>query len=92
MMDKIMLTCKEMSWLSSKELDTNLPILTKVQMKMHVTMCKTCYLYRKQLKKIHSIIEKIAPDYNAVAIEDDSEALSERSKERIKEFLKRNKS
>lgn len=87
MMDKIMLTCREMSWLSSKELDTRLPLLTKIQMKMHVTMCKTCYRYRKQLNRIHSIIQKIAPDYNTIAIQEESETLSDSSKERIKEFL-----
>lgn len=87
-MDKIMLTCREVSWLSSKELDTRLPFLTRVQIKMHVTMCKTCYRYRKQLTAIRSMVGKVAPAYDALIIHEKSENLPEESRERIKKFLK----
>ena len=85
MMNKIMLTCKDLAWLSSQELDTNLPFMTRLKMKMHITMCKTCYFYRDQLKMIHALIRKIAPDFDSIA--DESVSLSNESKERIKKYI-----
>jgi hypothetical protein len=89
MMEKTMLTCKEISWLSSKTLDVKLPLIKRIQMAMHITLCKACYRYRSQLKTLHLMVKKSAPYFDDIdACE--TGTLSSESKERIKNFLQQN--
>jgi len=54
-----MLTCKEISELASKSLDTSIPWLKCGEMKLHLMMCKTCHQYVKQIKFIQNAISGI---------------------------------
>jgi len=45
-----MYKCKEIIELTSKEMDTSLPWMTRMEMKLHFLMCKTCSRYAKQLQ------------------------------------------
>lgn len=88
MLTKVLLTCREIALLSSKEFDTQLPLGLRIRMRVHSVMCKACFRYRKQLRIIHSFINKIAPDYDTASSFMASDHLSDSSKERIKAFLK----
>ncbi len=76
-----MLTCKQITELSSKKLDTSLPWHTHIQIKVHLLICKTCAKYEKQMKFIDEISKKIDFHYQGYA-------LSKEAKKRIKENLK----
>ncbi len=45
-----MYKCKEIIELTSKEMDISLPWVTRMEMKLHFLMCKTCSRYAKQLQ------------------------------------------
>jgi len=45
-----MYKCKEIIELASKEMDTSLPWITRMEMKLHFLMCKTCSRYARQLQ------------------------------------------
>lgn len=84
-----MLTCRDFSWLMSKELDTKLSFSTRIRVRVHMVLCRACYRYRKQLELIHSVVQKFAPEYDTLATPEESAGLPEESKERIKSFLKK---
>jgi hypothetical protein len=44
-----MLTCKEVTALVSESLDRRLPIRQRLAMRLHLTMCKLCSRYKRQL-------------------------------------------
>ncbi len=91
MLTKLLLTCREVALLSSREFEVRLPRGLRMRMKVHGVMCKSCYRYRKQLRIIHSLIQKIAPGYNEIHPFVASERLSEESRERIKSLLKKHR-
>ena len=47
-----MRNCKQIIELSSQKLETQLPLLTGLEMKFHLLMCKTCRRYGRQLSVI----------------------------------------
>lgn len=51
-----MYKCKEIIELTSKNMDTSLPWLTRMEMKLHYLMCKTCNSYAKQLQFMHKAL------------------------------------
>lgn len=81
-----MRTCKEVSKLVSESLDHELSLWQRLGLWIHLSMCKFCRRYRKDLLHIHSEIQQ-----RALAIEEDitnsEEKLSDNSRERIKSLL-----
>lgn len=45
-----MYKCKEIIELASQNMDATLPLLTRMEMKLHFLMCKTCHRYARQLQ------------------------------------------
>ena len=45
-----MYKCKEIIELTSQNMDTSLPWYTRMEMKLHYLMCKTCSRYARQLQ------------------------------------------
>lgn len=56
-----MLNCKQISELSSRELEEPLPLGDKMQVAAHVMMCSGCRNYRRQL----FTLRRAARDYAA---------------------------
>ena len=54
-----MLTCKEVTELASKQQDTPLPFKQRMQLKIHLMMCKFCNRYLKQLNFLKTAIQRI---------------------------------
>jgi len=80
-----MYNCKEVSEMVSESMDRALPFYQRVLMRLHLLMCKYCARYREQLETIRA-----ASRYEQLHGKelDDSQALSNDGKERLKEFLK----
>lgn len=80
-----MYNCKEVSEMVSESMDRALPFYQRVLMRLHLLMCKYCARCREQFETIRA-----ASRYEELQGRelDDSLALSNDGKERLKEFLK----
>ena len=87
MLTKVLLTCREVARLSSREFDTRLPAGLKMRMKVHSALCKGCFRYRKQLRIIHELISSVIPGYDSDDSFIDREHLSDESRERIRSVV-----
>lgn len=79
-----MLSCKETSRLLSESLDRPLPLRTRITLRWHLSMCRLCTRYYRQLRFLRRVMGTL-PDHVDQAAPDD--CLSQEAKERIKEHL-----
>ena len=80
-----MLTCKEVTELTSESLDGGLPIRQRIALRLHLLTCKFCSRYKRQLVFMRDAIRQYAEK-----IEDErlfSMSLSEESCQRIKSLM-----
>lgn len=61
-----MLTCREMSELSSDIMESHLSLSTRWAVFMHLRMCSRCTLYLKQLKLTAEVLQKLPLDQQPV--------------------------
>ena len=78
-----MLSCKEITELVSKSLDTKVPFMKRMELKMHLMMCRLCNRYAKQIRSLHNVIK-----HNKFDSVDESVSLSAESKDNMKQALK----
>ena len=80
-----MLNCKEVSEKVSESMDRTLPLYYRVQLKMHLLMCKYCNRLKNQLLMIRGAarFEELTDD--AV---DESQCLPEEACQRIKQAMR----
>ena len=81
-----MLNCKEVSRLVSQSLDRKLPFWQRMGVWIHLSMCKLCHGFRKDLLKLRSAARQHADDIKMDASETDS-ALSKEARARIQHAL-----
>ncbi len=81
-MMKMMITCKEASFLIDKSQYTDLSFKEKFNLKLHLFTCKFCRLYNVESKLINEKIQKI------YKIKEYNYKLSDEQKQRIIEKLK----
>ena len=81
-----MLNCKEATFLASQQLDTKLPLLTRMGLFLHMMMCKNCAAFRKQISCITKIVRQSAASLEFAPEHADAK-LSDESRERIRRFL-----
>ena len=88
MMNYIMPNCKEVAELVSFSMDETLPLKKRIGLKMHIMFCKFCHRNYKQLHLIRKLIRERLR--SADTLETDSKSrLSEESRQRISNLLKR---
>ena len=80
-----MYNCKKATELLDKSETENISLLTKIRLKIHLMMCRTCAIYKEQSLLLSSWIKK-NPSQNT-----DNIKLSEDSKQKIITFLKKSK-
>jgi hypothetical protein len=80
-----MLTCKEVSFLASKKLDKKLTLREQIGFLFHTAMCRLCRYYAKDLKVLHTMMQKTGKTGQVLLSE--STKLSEQSRVRIKRAL-----
>ena len=51
-----MLSCREATKLVSDNLDRNLPLWTRIGLRLHATMCKGCAAYRRQIESLNKLV------------------------------------
>lgn len=54
-----MRTCKEITELASMSLDSSLPIMQRLELKLHLLMCNSCRNYMKQVAFIILALQKL---------------------------------
>ncbi|MGD9720118.1 MAG: hypothetical protein AB7O59_08225 [Pirellulales bacterium] len=81
-----MLNCKDVSKLLSESLDRKLPFWTRMGLWMHLSMCRLCWGFRKDLLHIHSETRLHASEIERDAHEANGN-LSEESRKRMKQLL-----
>ena len=75
-----MLNCKQIIELTSQKMETQLPLLSRLEMKIHLLLCKTCRRYGRQL----SVIQKALTTMDNKS---STEHLSTEAKQRISRKL-----
>ena len=82
-----MLSCKEVSHLVSESLDRKLPFWQRMQVRMHLLMCRFCSRFRNQ-----TLFLRDAARHYLMAVEETETAtstgLSPEARDRIKKALK----
>lgn len=67
-----MLNCKQVSELSSRSLDSRLPLRQRMQMKLHLMMCKACKQYLKQLQFIQKSAKSMDIHFQNITLPDEA--------------------
>ncbi len=81
-----MLNCKEVSRVVSQSLDRKLPFWQRMGVWIHLSMCKLCRGFRKDLLNLRSAARQYTHEINTSASEPNA-ALSEEARERIQHAL-----
>lgn len=58
-----MLNCKEVTHLLSDSQDRKLTIRERINLEMHLAMCKGCSNYRKQMEFLHKACRSYANEF-----------------------------
>jgi hypothetical protein len=83
LMVRVMPSCRDISQLISDGMDCNLPLRRRLSIRLHVSMCKFCRRYEKQLHLLRASIGHYAdPDENLV-----EKSLSPAAKEKLERAL-----
>ena len=80
-----MLTCRDISKLVSESLDRKLPLRFRMEVRLHLMMCRLCRAFRHQAVTLHKILSL----HDSVLVNDPSADihLSSAASERIKKAL-----
>ncbi len=79
--------CREISKLVSESMDRELPLRQRMQVRIHLMMCRLCVRFARQVRllrwAVHEHPERLAPDATAPEAK-----LSDDARERIKASLR----
>ncbi len=81
-----MMSCKEVSRLLSASMERKLSLWERIGLWFHLTMCKLCKGFSKDLQQLREAARRHAADVESDAIDSDA-ALSTESRERIERAL-----
>jgi uncharacterized membrane protein len=77
------LPCVEVAKLVSESLDRDLPLATRIALRLHLIGCSACRLYLKQSRRIREAMRSLAGRDPA-----EGPGLSDEARERIKQALR----
>lgn len=80
-----MLTCKEASRWLSQSLDQSLPRLARLELRIHLWLCRSCSNFSKQLKFLRQAAQRLEKE----PFRSDPPYLGEAARERIRKALHR---
>lgn len=58
LMSRMLLSCKEATYLVEKEMESSLTFMEKFRLSIHLKLCKVCSAYQHQSKTINKAVEK----------------------------------
>lgn len=83
LMVRVMPSCKDISALISQGMDEKLPLMKRLSIRLHVSMCSLCRRYEKQLRMLRAGTAHYAnPDENEI-----EQSLSPEAKEKLEKAL-----
>ena len=83
-----MFNCREVSRMVSKSMDTRLPLMQRIFIRMHLVMCRYCARIRKQLLLIRQMVH-LDPDPGPVVEPlGSSQFLSDVARDRMRRLLR----
>ena len=83
-----MLNCKDVSKLVSESLDHELSFWQRFNLWMHLSMCRLCWSFRKDLVHLHEETREHARHIELGAEEEPDVKLSDESRDSMKRLLK----
>lgn len=81
-----MITCEEASRLISESMDHKPSLWERINLKMHLMLCKVCPTYMRQLHLLRQLVKEWASSATAFLSD---KSLSRESKTKIKLYLRR---
>ena len=78
-----MLRCREISKLVSESMERQLPLRQRIELRMHLMLCRLCAGFARQTRLLRQAAKRIAADLPASGA-----TLSEEARERIKVALR----
>lgn len=78
-----MMSCREVSELVSRSLDEDLPLLTRVKVRLHLMMCRMCAAFARRVRILRAQLHAASADDAAATA-----SLPPASKERMKAVLR----
>lgn len=78
-----MLRCREVSRLVSASMERKLPFRQRMQVWMHLAMCRLCAGFARQIRLLHTVAQQ-----NAERVSEHEATLSPEARERIKAALR----
>jgi hypothetical protein len=79
-----MITCKEATHLISIQDEEKLSLSTKLKLKLHLMLCKTCLYFAKHIEVLKSSIKNMVNDPNISFSENKKIELEKKIKENLK--------
>lgn len=84
LMVRVLPSCRDISQLISAGMDRNLPLRKRLSIRLHVSMCKYCRRYEKQMHLLHEGVGYYAdPEMNVV-----EKSLSPAAKKKLEQTLR----
>ncbi len=84
-----MLRCREVSKLVSESMERELPFGTRVQVWMHLMLCRFCAGFARQVRLLRRVVRQ-SPERLAGSSTTPEATLSQEARERIKAVLREN--
>lgn len=84
----LMLSCRDVTQLISRSMDTSLPVGERIGVRIHLLICRFCARYEKQLHLIRETVRQIVAA-GETPEGPSAEPLSEGARERIRAALRR---
>jgi hypothetical protein len=81
-----MLSCEEISKLISESFERKLSLRERFNLRMHVTLCGTCRMFRRFQHYLHQVIHQVVSRHD-VAEGDPSVQLSAEARNRIRKVI-----
>lgn len=82
-----MLSCKEASHLLSQSMDQPVPRLKRLELRLHVWLCRSCGNFEQQLKFLRQAVRRLGAEDRPQP--DDDVRLGDEARERIRKTLRR---
>ena len=83
----MMLSCRDVTQLISRSMDTSLPLGSRIGVRIHLLICRFCARYERQLLLIRETVRRLAAA-EETGDRPIAEALSEEARERIRAALR----
>jgi predicted anti-sigma-YlaC factor YlaD len=80
---KWMATCRDATELASRALDERLPLSSRMALRMHLTICKNCARFNRQLQEMRRLFRE------ETAADDDAAGLPDEARQRIEAELQK---